>query len=208
MNFLGTINVYAGTAESTQTAARGTLDLSTKTADDDTVLEAVTGGSAGNSITIAMVADSVAGVSIAVVPAAKTVVIHFQDGVSTVANVETAIAALAGANKIVRTKTTGTGATVLHAVTDEFAATPLAGGVTFLIPEAVKRLFFQSDTDGVQFELGTGASFATTAARGAFIVAGSIPQGPFNTGGTQPVVSIWNPTAGTAKVNVYAAPAS
>lgn len=78
----------------------------------------------------------------------------------------------------------------------------------FTIPAAVKRLVLQSDTTGVQFEFGQGGTFNTTAAHGAFLPALNTPSAVYNTGGTQPTVSIWNPTGGTALVRVYAVPAA
>jgi hypothetical protein len=56
------------------------------------------------------------------------VVIHFEPGASTVADVEALIAALAGADDIVDVKTPGTGASVLASPDDVMAATNLASG--------------------------------------------------------------------------------
>lgn len=110
-------------------SVKASLDLDTVSADLDTIVEAATAGTAGNGITVAVVGDSPAagGVTIDVVDNAVT--IHFEDGVSTVGDVETAIAALAGADDIIDVKTAGTGATVLDAATDEVVATALAGGL-------------------------------------------------------------------------------
>src|SRR5882724_3801124 len=176
MNLLGSISVGAGAAANNKSgAARASLNLATKTTHDDSVVEAVDKGTAGNAITIAFMADGVGKVSITSHLPQKTIVVHFVDGVSTVLDVEKAIAALVvpiNGNPLLRVKTAGTPGNVLHATVDEFAATALAGGVGFSIPPAVNSLFLQSDTDGVQFELGAGDTFETTAARGVFIPAG------------------------------------
>jgi len=93
----------------------------------DTVLEAHTAGEAGNDITVELVGDSGSGVTIT--RSGTAITIHYDPGVSTVANVETAITALAGANDIIDVKTGGTGATVLSADDDAVSPVNLAGGV-------------------------------------------------------------------------------
>ena len=94
----------------------------------DTVVEAKTAGSAGNTITVRAVGDSpgAGGVTITRVVAAITV--HYESGVSTVANVVTAIGALTGGDALIEVLSPGTGATVLTAPGDNFIATPLAHG--------------------------------------------------------------------------------
>ena len=96
----------------------------------DTVIEAHTAGVAGNSIRVGLVGDSAGAVSITqeVVGEVRFVYIHFQPGVSTVTNVESAITALSGANDTIDVKTGGTGATVLAATDDEWAPVALATG--------------------------------------------------------------------------------
>lgn len=103
------------------------LDLGTLAGGDlDTVVQAnLLGGPEGNAITVELTAASVSGVVISVVGNAVT--IDIEDGVSTVSDVENAIAALTGTDAVIRTKTPGTGATVL-AAGDVFSATNLAGG--------------------------------------------------------------------------------
>lgn len=97
----------------------------------DSVLEAHTAGAAGNNIRVQLVGDSSSGVSITqeVIGDVRFIYIHFKPTVSTVANVETAITALSGANDTIDVKTGGTGATVLAATADEWAPQALAGGV-------------------------------------------------------------------------------
>lgn len=110
-------------------SVKASLDLDTVSADLDTVVEATTAGTAGNAISIIVVGDSPAAGGVTIDVVGDVVTIHFEDGVSTVTDVETAIAALAGADDIIGVKTGGTGATVLDAATDEVAETSLAGGL-------------------------------------------------------------------------------
>lgn len=93
--------------------------------DFDTDLDATTAGVAGNSITVALAGDSVRGVEI--VRDGTSFIVHFQPDVSTVTDVETAIAALSGGDDLFGVKTTGTGAHVL-VLEDAFQAASLSGG--------------------------------------------------------------------------------
>ena len=110
-------------------SVKASLDLDTVSADLDTIVEATSAGTAGNDITVEVVGDSPAAGGVTIDVVGNAVTIHFEDGVSTVGDVETAIAALAGADDIIAVKTAGTGATVLDAATDEVVATNLAGGL-------------------------------------------------------------------------------
>src|SRR5688572_2058574 len=121
----GNLITLAGTAD----ALRSFLDLDTVTQDLDTIVEAVDVYELGDDITVEVLGDSGAaeGVTIEEDTVARTVVVHFEDGVSTVGDVETAIDA---ESTLIRVKTAGTGATVLDAATDETATPePLADGV-------------------------------------------------------------------------------
>ena len=104
------------------------LDLDTPSATLDTVVEATTAGVAGNAITIAGAANSAPAGGVTISRTGTAFIIHWESGVSTVADVETAITALAGGDDLFGVKTGGTGATVLGA-NDEFEATALAGGI-------------------------------------------------------------------------------
>jgi hypothetical protein len=116
-----TLGAFSG-----ETNAKAELDLGTLANGDlDTVVEATDTGEEGNDITVAATNTSGSGVVITVTGTA--VVIDYEDGVSTVGDVETAIGALSGADDIIGVKTTGTGATVLGS-NDTFTATNLAGG--------------------------------------------------------------------------------
>ena len=107
-------------------AIAASLDLGTVgTGALDTTIAATAAGADGNSITVALAADSGDGVTVSRSGTALT--IHVEDGVSTVADVEAAIAALAGADDLVGVSTPGTGATLLTAA-DAFAAEALSGG--------------------------------------------------------------------------------
>jgi hypothetical protein len=84
----------------------------------------------------------------------------------------------------------------------------------FAIPPGAKALYLVASQPGVLFEFGnatgsTGATFQTSAARGAIIDSTGI-YGPFpcavNPAGQQTVVSICNTTGGVVSVRVYASP--
>lgn len=111
-------------------AVKASLDLGTLAGGDcDTVVEAHIAGVAGNSITVSLTGDSGPGAGVTIDPVvAGAVAIHYESGVSTVGNVETAITALSGADDVIDVKTPGTGATVLTSPGDDFVATSLAGG--------------------------------------------------------------------------------
>lgn len=104
-----------------------TLDCSTLADGDfDTILEAIPLGALGNAVTVRLIGDSalLGGVTISEVGSALT--IHYESGVSTVDDVETAL----GASTLVTVITPGTSLTVLTAPADNFVATAMAGGVT------------------------------------------------------------------------------
>lgn len=107
---------------------RAVLDLGTL-ADEalDTKVRAVAFGAAGALITVAAVGDSPSGVTID--ETGNAVTISYEDGVSTVEDVEDEIIASA---TLIEIDEEGTGATVLAALTDDFAATPLVHTPTVL----------------------------------------------------------------------------
>lgn len=105
--------------------ATASLDLSAVTVRVDTVVEAAESGEDGNDTTIAFVADG-SGVGSLSEGAFPVLVFHYQSGVTTVANFETAVAASTN----LAVQTAGTAANVITAVGDTFAAVNLAGGVT------------------------------------------------------------------------------
>jgi hypothetical protein len=97
------------------------------TTDINTVLEATTAGVAGDSITMAFVADGSGAGSITRSGTAFT--FHYESTVTTITNFEAAIAALAGGDDLIGVKTPGTGATDFEAPGDTLAATNFSGGV-------------------------------------------------------------------------------
>jgi hypothetical protein len=107
-------------------ATKAVLDLDTPSAALDTIIEATTAGTDGNSITIAAVADGSGTGTLTRSGTAFT--FHFEAMATTVSNFEALVDGLAGADDLIAVKTTGTGATVLD-VGDAFAATALAGGL-------------------------------------------------------------------------------
>lgn len=92
----------------------------------NTVIESTNVG--GNDITVTLVGDSGVGAGVTISVVGRAVTIHYESAVSTVANVETAIGALAGANDLIGVRTPGTGATVLTAPGANFGPTALTGG--------------------------------------------------------------------------------
>lgn len=134
------------------------LALDIGTSDLDTVVAATSAGTAGNSITVQATGDSGLGAGVDIVVVSGTVHIHYESGVSTVADVEAAIDALSDPDDIILINTPGTALTVLTAPGDDFVATPLAGGVAsplalpgpFTNPDVPRnlRLTFESDWEG------------------------------------------------------------
>ena len=104
---------------------KASLDLGTLAAGNlDTVVEATVPGPTGNAVTVAAVGDRIDG-TVTIQEVGTAVTIHYDDDVSTVAQVEASITAN---STLIDVRTAGTGATVLNAGTDDFAATALAGG--------------------------------------------------------------------------------
>lgn len=135
---LGTITIPAGQSRNNTDGTAAFLDLATKTTHVNSVIEAVSGGAGGNALTIAFAKNGGVALTIARVGSAFTV--NYHDGVSTVTDFETALAALTGANKLIQLRTAGTGANILADPADTFTATNLAGGVddSFAIPPTAK----------------------------------------------------------------------
>lgn len=95
----------------------------------NTVVEAVTEGGDGNLVTLEVAADSAAAENVTFEVMGTAVLCHFEDGVSTVADFEAALAADPAASALLRVKTPGTTQAYALVVTDDdFAATALTGG--------------------------------------------------------------------------------
>lgn len=87
-------------------------------------------------------------------------------------------------------------------------ATGVSGAAAFALPASTQRIFLTADQSGVQWEMftATGASFFTSAARGAFLNGPNVMNGPYDciTGGGT-TVSVFSATNGT-RVRVFKAP--
>lgn len=204
----GNIALPAGLARNNTNSGAATLNLATLAAGNfNTKLRIIAPGAGGNAWTIAAAGDSApaAGASIAVNTGAKTIVVHFEDGVSTVGDVETAIANLAGANLVVAIDAPGTAATVLHAPGDEFTASHFTGGAAgaFVLPAAAKRLHLETSAAdvGVEASIDDAApsAFTTTAAR-ARPLAANTPLVLDCTAGAVPVVAALSSGGATLRV--------
>ena len=90
----------------------------------DSVIEFPTAGAAGNFYSLRLVGDSGTGAGETVTKVGNAVTVHYESGVSTVADVDAAI----DADGTFDVKTAGTGARVLTAPAANVAATLLAGG--------------------------------------------------------------------------------
>lgn len=118
------------TAPGGDSLTKASLDLDTVTTGTmDTEIEATTGGTAGNSITIALTHSAGAANEGTLARVGNAFTFTYKGGTTTVANFETAVAALAGADDLIGVKVGGTGGNILHTTNDVLAATPLAGGL-------------------------------------------------------------------------------
>lgn len=108
---------------------KAVLDLSTLTTHDNTILRAKIGGNGGDAISVVLQKRST-GTGVSYTENGNVATILYQDGVSTVLDVETAITT---SSTILEIQSSGTGANILSDPADSFAATHLAGGVDPLI---------------------------------------------------------------------------
>lgn len=115
---------FADIALTPAVAVKASLDLATKTTHCNTVIEALVAGEGGDLFTMAFVQSAGAPNVGALTNVGKAYTFTFKNGVTTVANFESAIAASINLD----VKTPGTGATLLATTVDEFTATALAGG--------------------------------------------------------------------------------
>ena len=118
--------------------ARASLDCGALAAGHyDAILQAVPSlpyGDWGNSLFVALVGDSPSGVTVSVDESMMVYTIHFEDGVSTVGDVDTAIGLLDPSEFWFVVGTPGTPGTVLHDSTDGFPATTMSGGLDGTAP--------------------------------------------------------------------------
>lgn len=134
-------------------SVRAALDLAPLTANCETVVEARSGGAAGNSLTLALVADGAGAGSLTQNGNAWT--FHYQSTVTTVANFETAIQA----SSMLQVRTTDASGT-LASPGDTFGATAFTGGVDQrLVSQTINKKRRVSAT----FQIKQGTPAATPA---------------------------------------------
>ncbi len=206
MLFLGNIVTPAGTSRSNVTTGAATLDLGGLAAGHlDTVIRAYSPGVAGDDITVALVFGAPAGVTISRVGSALT--IHARTGVSTVAAVEAAIAALSGADLLIAVDIPGTGATVLSTgAGDAFTATHLANGAAgaFTVPLVTRKAWLKTAGADCSAEISPIATVETTAARGFPLLAGIALSSAMPAWGTNGNIAVFNAGGGSETVEVWA----
>jgi hypothetical protein len=151
-------NIGTFTISTNPTNAKAELDLDTPSAALDTIVQAKLRGTGGNSITIAMAADSDPAGGVTIEEVGNVITIHVEDGVSTVLDVETAITA---ESTLIEVKTAGTAATVL-AGADAFAATALAGGTTETVTIGTTVYTFVNAATTTAFDVEIGAASTNT----------------------------------------------
>lgn len=166
---------FIATADGT---AKASLDMDPLCVNADTVIEAVTGGTASNDWTITMCSGSGGGEGVNIYEdnTNKEIVIMYEGGVSTVSNLETAIAAAT----YIAVKTAGTGGNTLAAGSDDFYATNLSGGTAATWAEEVGNditLHFTSatsTTNDAQTAINgiSGGSTTCTGGSAAVMAAG------------------------------------
>ena len=107
-------------------------DLATVSTNIDTVIEARLGGTGGNTLKIATVADGTGVGNMTYAGAYPNTVFtfHYETTVTTVANFESALAAIPVADRHIIRKTAGTGTNALVSPADTFASTFLANGAS------------------------------------------------------------------------------
>lgn len=157
MRRLGTVTVPVGTSRSNLTTGAAILDLGTLAGGNlDTVVRATIGGIDGNAYTVQATGDSPAAGGVTITRSGTALNIHYESAVSTVSDVEAAIAALTGANKLIAVDVAGTGANILTAPGDDFAATNLAGAAAgaFTIPKSTPGLYVRTAGASVTYESG------------------------------------------------------
>lgn len=137
-------------------AVKAELDLDGVTQDLDTIVQAKLGGIAGNDITITVVGDSALAAGVTISEVGNAVTIHFEDGVSTVLDVE---AAIGTDSDLIEVKTAGTAATVLDAATDECTEEALASGAEYSVTiGAIKYIFRATPAAAYDVDIGGSAS--------------------------------------------------
>lgn len=209
MKRFGTVTIPAGVSRSNLTSGAATKDLGTLAAGNlDTVVRATIGGTGGNAYTVQATGDSAAAAGVTIARSGTALHIHYESGVSTVALVEAAIAALTGSDKLIAVDIAGTGATVLTAPGDNFVATALAGGAAgaFNIPEKAPALYVLASAASVTYESGpvTGQPDPVVADANEFPLTAAVAFGEaLPRWGAAPVVAFFNGGGAPATVRVF-----
>jgi hypothetical protein len=155
MRSLGTVTIPAGSSRNNSSTGAATLDCSGLAGHNfDTVIMATQGGTQ-TPPTFSLTGDSAGGDGVTISVSGNAVSAHYESGVSTVADVEAAIAALSTstATGLIAVDVPGTGATVLATPTDDFTANALSGGATgaFDIPLHSPGLYVLAAEAGVYY---------------------------------------------------------
>lgn len=210
MKRIGTITIPANSSRNNTNTGAALLNLGSVSVNIDTVIRATSGGTGGNAITIASVGDSLDGLTLAV--SGNAITIHFEDGVSTVADFEAAVAALttSTATGLIAVDAAGSSGNVLSAPGDEFAATHLAGGAAgaFNLTQRLTGIYLRASGDGLVYVSGPDARSPSPLDCGIdeFPLVSGLAFGESigNFSGAPVVVSAYNTTAGSLTLKVYA----
>jgi hypothetical protein len=212
LRYLGSITCSPSESRNNTQGIRAQRDFGPQAGSFDSILRAVTGGTAGNGITVALTGDSAPAAGVTISRVLLAFVIHYESGVSTIGNVETAIAALAGADDLIEVKTAGTGATVLTAVGDNIAAVALTGGVAgFTLPSTTGKIGLLTTAASQAVEVKADATepstFTTTSAAsgtGVPLTANTLREVLMQSASADNVVAVFNGDAAEQSVRVYA----
>lgn len=143
-------------------AVKASLDLDDVTDNIDTVIRARVAGASGDEIVVSLIGD--ASSSAGELEESDTeVALHFQDGGTTVAQLE----ALIATSTLIEVQTAGTPSNVLDAIADAVSAVALAGGTDGTPASAVPE---------VDDLISIAPPGATAAMEGRIIDVGSISQ--------------------------------
>lgn len=157
------------------------------------VLRVIAGGVTGNATTFQLVRGLVLAVTIN--RAGNDFVAQYRDGISTVGNLEAAIGALAGADKLIEVKTPGNGAHVITQGNDDIGPVAFGGGTGTGLPAAAKTtakddvLWFDSELlkAALKLEFRSAKGFDTTKEQGDYDEAFADATGA---DGAAPVLSL------------------
>ncbi len=211
MKLLGTIAIPAGVSRNNYSTGAAIKDFgAVGSGAFDSVLRATAGGVDGDNITVSLTGDSAAGVTIDV--SGNAIAIHFKTLVSTVADVEEAIAALTTDTEVglIAVDVPGTGATVLDAGTDEFGATHLASGAAgaFELPQRLSGIYLEASGNGITYASDPDArnpSPLTADSSDFKLYAGSVfGESIAKFSGAPVAVAGYNTTGGALTLKVFA----